>query len=225
MGDKWKNPSVYIIQSVTNYFPSSDFDDWADTYDQDVITDSFPFTGYQPTLNTVVRLSDARPGMTLLDLGTGTGNLARQFLELGCLVTATDFSSAMLDKARERLPGAALIQADVRQEFPAELRSQKFDRIVSGYVFHHFDLAEKVSILLRLSELLAPGARLVIADISFPDRHAQEAVMRAAGDAWDEEFYWIASEAVPLLKEASFAVQYHQVSPCAGVYRITRSGD
>jgi putative AdoMet-dependent methyltransferase len=210
---------------VTNYYPSSDFDDWADTYDQDVISDSFPFTGYQQALHTVIRLADARPGMTILDLGTGTGNLARQFLGLGCRVTVTDFSGAMLDKARERLPGAALIQMDLCLVFPSELRNQKFDRIVSGYVFHHFDLAKKVSIFLRLTELLMPDAPMIIADISFPDRHAQEAVRQAAGDAWDEEFYWIASEAIPILKETNFVVQYHQVSPCAGVYRITRSSD
>jgi putative AdoMet-dependent methyltransferase len=206
---------------MTDPYPSSDFDDWADTYDQDVVSDSFPFTGYDETLNTVIRLAGAHPGMNLFDLGTGTGNLARRFLEFGCRVTAMDFSSAMLDKARERLPGAVLIRADLRQEFPAELCSHKFERIVSGYVFHHFDLAEKVSILLRLKELLAPGGWLTIADVSFSDRHAYEAVKQAAGDAWDDEFYWIASEAIAMLQESGFAVQYHQVSSCAGVYQIT----
>lgn len=209
---------------MTNTYPSSDFDDWADTYDRDVAGGGFPFTGYQQTLNTVVQLADVRPGMKILDVGAGTGNLARQFLEMGCRVTATDFSSAMLDKARERLAGAVLIQADLRQAFPPEIISQKFDRIVSGYVFHHFDLAEKVSILLRLVELMAPSALLVIADISILDRHALEAVKQAAGESWEEEYYWIAGEAVPRLKENGFAVQYQQVSSCAGVYRMEPSG-
>ena len=35
---------------MTDPFPASDFDNWAETYDQDVISDSFPFTGYQETL-------------------------------------------------------------------------------------------------------------------------------------------------------------------------------
>ena len=207
---------------MTDPYPFSDFDDWAATYDQDVTSGCFPFTGYPQTLNAVVRLADALPGMALLDLGTGTGNLARHFLELGCRVTATDFSSAMLEKARPRLPGAVLLQVDLRQAFPLEILHQKFDRIVSSYVFHHFEMSEKVSVLLRLSSLLAPGGLLVIADISFPDRPAQDATAQTAGDAWEEEYYWIASEAIPLIEKAGLAVQYHQVSPCAGLYRIEK---
>ncbi len=199
-------------------YPPSEFDDWAETYDQDVTGGSFPFTGYRQVLEMVVHLADARPGMSILDLGAGTGNLSRLFIDLGCRVTATDFSSAMLDKARKRLPGAALIQADLRQSFPAELLGQKFDRIVSAYVFHHFELAEKVSIAIRLAGLLAAGGRLIIADISFPDQPALEAVKQAAGANWEEELYWIASETVPELKKAGFDVIYQPVSSCAGVY-------
>ena len=72
---------------------------------------------------------------------------------------------------------------------------------------------------------MAPGAQMVIADISFPNRGAMEAMKQAAGDNWDEEFYWIADEAVPALNEAGFTVQYHQVSSCAGVYLLTPLGD
>lgn len=203
-------------------FPASDFDAWATTYDQDVTGDRFPFTGYAQVLNTVVRLADAHPGISILDLGTGTGRLARLFLHLGCRITAVDFSSAMLAIARQRLPGAALLQADLRQPFPPALNRQTFARIVSAYVFHHFDLPEKISLLQRLSGLLEPGGWLVIADISFADSGAQQAARRAAGEAWEEEFYWIASEAIPLLAQSGFAVQYQPVSTCAGVYRITR---
>jgi putative AdoMet-dependent methyltransferase len=202
-------------------FPASDFDAWAATYDQDVTVNSFPFIGYTQVVDKVVQLAEARPGMKILDLGTGTGRLARPFLELGCRVTAVDFSSAMLAIARERLPGAVLLQADLRQDFSPELNHQRFALIVSGYVFHHFELAEKITILQRLAGLLEPGGRLLIADISFADRGAQQAVRQAAGDVWEEEFYWIASEAVPLLEQSGFAVQYQPVSACAGVYLLT----
>jgi putative AdoMet-dependent methyltransferase len=205
---------------MSDSFPVSDFDEWADSYDQDVASGGFPFTGYQETLNTVVQLADARPGMTVLDIGSGTGNLADQFLKLGFRVTAMDYSSKMLENSRNRLPGAALIQADLRHPFPTGLSNQKFDRIVSAYVFHHFDLEEKVTLLERCYQLLTPGGWLVIADVSFADRQEKEAVRQEAGDAYDEEFYWIVSEAIPALTKAGFIVKYQKVSPCAGVYLI-----
>lgn len=209
---------------MTDPYPSFEFDAWAETYDQDVADGDFPFTGYGQTLKTAVEAACAGPEMKILDIGTGTGNLASLFLNQGCRVTATDFSAAMLEKARGRLPGAELIQADLRQEFPPEMQDQQFDRIVSAYVFHHFDLAEKVTILLRLAEFLPSGGRIVVADISFPTRAALEAVKRDAGNAWEDEFYWIAAEAVPALEEAGFTVRYKQVSSCAGVYVVEQSG-
>lgn len=174
-------------------------------------------------LNSVVQLVDARPNKHILDLGTGTGSLARFFLDLGCRVTATDFSPAMLTKARQRVPEAELILADLREPLPTEILRQKFDRIVSAYVFHHFELPAKVAILKELARQLTPGGWLVIADLSFPDQSARDALRQSLGDAWDEEFYWIASEALPALEEAGFKVKYSQVSNCAGIYEIHTS--
>jgi len=53
------------------------FDEWAESYDDAVQTDAgFPFAGYDQVLDEIFRLSGAKPGMRVLDLGTGTGNLA-----------------------------------------------------------------------------------------------------------------------------------------------------
>jgi len=205
---------------VADPFPPSEFDSWAETYDQDTASNAFPFTGYAQALDAVVKLAAPRTGMHVLDVGTGTGTLARRFLEAGCRVTATDFSPAMLDQARKHIPEARLIQADLRDPLLVEVAAQHFDRIVSGYVFHHFELPEKIAILHKLAELLPANGCLVIADISFPDQPAFEAVKRASDDTWEDEFYWIANEAIQALEQAEFAVEYRQVSSCAGVYRI-----
>jgi putative AdoMet-dependent methyltransferase len=202
-------------------FPASEFDEWADSYDTDITSNEFPFTGYQRVIETVVEYAQAQPGMSVLDLGTGTGELALRFRELGCQVWATDFSAAMLAKARARLPEVVFIQADLRGAWPEELE-RRFDCIVSTYVFHHFELEEKVRLIGELAEKRrVPGGRIVIADISFEDDAHKQAVKQAAGENWDEELYWIVEDALPALRARNLRVEYTQVSDCAGVYVIT----
>ena len=103
-------------------FSPNEFDSWAESYDGDTITQSrFPFAGYDEVLDTIVKLAVPEPGMSVLDLGTGTGNLAARFAARGCELWCTDFSEAMLVKAREKLPGAHFVPHDLRQPWPDEL--------------------------------------------------------------------------------------------------------
>jgi putative AdoMet-dependent methyltransferase len=199
-------------------FPPGEFDAWAETYDQDAQDDGFPFTGYAAVLDAVVELCGAQTGESVLDLGAGTGNLAALFNRIGCELWLTDFSKPMLDQARSRLPGARFFLADLRGPWPVEL-DQRFHHIVSAYVFHHFELPEKVRLARRLfEEHLMPGGMLVIADISFPDQAALAAVRAASGNRWDEEPYWIAGEALPVIQQAGLPAAYRQISSCAGIY-------
>jgi putative AdoMet-dependent methyltransferase len=209
-------------ESPRDPFPASDFDPWAESYDRDVVTYSdFPFAGYERMLEIVVTLSDACAGMEVLDLGTGTGNLASRFAEKGCSLWCTDFSEPMLAKARLKLPQAHFVLHDLRADWPVEL-DRRFDRIVSGYVFHHFDLDNKVSLCRELVTLrLTPQGRLVIADLSFPSQTALDEFIKGFDD-WEDEFYWLADESARALTNAGLNVTYDQVSPCAGVYLIQK---
>jgi hypothetical protein len=103
-------------------FSSSEFDPWASTYDKDVSAQSqFPFDGYDQVLETVVRLAAPTAGMSVLDIGTGTGNLALRFARRGCELWCADFSEAMLSKAREKIPRGHFVLHDLRGAMPAEL--------------------------------------------------------------------------------------------------------
>jgi putative AdoMet-dependent methyltransferase len=208
---------------MTDPFPVEEFDGWAENYDQSVLSSqNFPFTGYETVLDKVVELAKPETGMRVLDLGTGTGNLALRFQSLGCEIWGTDFSTAMLEKARPKLPRAQLFQADLRGEWPPTL-NQRFDRIVSAYVFHHFELGEKVQIIEPLiHQHLEPNGCLIIADIAFQDQNALEAVKNAAGDEWDDEFYWLADESIATLTQIGLGVEYIQVSSCAGIFSIQK---
>jgi len=61
------------------------FDGWAETYDQSVRgRDDFPFLGYDAALEGAVAAAVPKLPCSVLDLGIGTGNLAKRFAELGC---------------------------------------------------------------------------------------------------------------------------------------------
>lgn len=203
--------------SPSRPFPPEEFDDWATNYDRSIDERAFPFFGYTKTLDTIVQQAAPRPGLSVLDLGTGTGNLAVRFARAGCRVWATDFSEPMLARARAKFPGARFFLHDLRDPLPAGL-DRSFDRIVSAYVFHHFPLDEKIRILRGLLPRLAPSGCIVIGDIAFPDAASRDRVREEAGEAWDEEFYWLANESLAALKEAGIQATYQQVSACAGVF-------
>lgn len=206
-----------------NLFPSSEFDAWAASYDQDVAANrGFPFEGYRQVLDTVFRTAQAAPGMRVLDLGAGTGNLTGLFAAAGCQVWGTDFSAEMAARARVKLPQVPFIQADLLSPWPDDL-PLTFDRIVSGYVFHHFTQQKKVELLSDLMrQHLSPGGRIVIADIAFPTLQDQALAQAALGDEWEQEYFWIASEDVPALQSAGLKASFEAVSSYAGVFCIER---
>jgi len=198
------------------------FDRWAGSYDNEVRSDAgFPFAGYDHVLEEIVRLADVESGMRVLDLGTGTGNLAARFAALGCEVLGIDFSPKMLAAAQRKVPDARFVYSGLTNRLDF-LHGKRFNLIVSAYVFHEFDLSTKISILTRLSrDRLTKRGRMVIGDIAFPTVKGREEAHRRWAAQWDEEeHYWAADEAIVACEEAGLHVRYVQVSSCGGVFSI-----
>ncbi len=191
------------------------FDGWAATYDGDVGDETgFPFDGYARVLARVIDLAGPRPGATLLELGPGTGNLTAQLLARGADVWAVDFSAAMLARARAKAPTGHFAQAHLLAAYPSDFR-RPYDAIVATYVLHELPTADKLRLLRRLAEgYLRPGGVIAIGDVGFADTAARDAVRAAAGDDWDDEFFWIMSEDGPALAAAGFVVTVEQLSGC-----------
>ncbi len=103
----------------------------------------------------------ATPGQQALDIGTGTGTIARGLAEMGLHVTGIDPAPELIAEARI-LDQAAGVQVSY-QAGTAEktgLDANQFDLITAGQCWHWFDRSCAAQEIRRL---LRPGGRLVIA--------------------------------------------------------------
>jgi putative AdoMet-dependent methyltransferase len=203
-------------------FPVSGFDDWSEEYDRSVMTDEFPFTGYQQVLTGIVSQADPHPGESILDLGTGTGNLAILFSQFGCSLWCTDFSIRMLVKARLKLPSVCFIQHDLISPLPFKF-SQKFSHVVSAYTFHHFPLDEKMTIISSImSNHLAAGGKFIIGDITFRYMDEKDEMHSRLAEAWEEEYYWLRDETLEAFRKVGIKSTYNHISSCAGIFTFLK---
>ena len=206
---------------MDNSYLEQQFDTWAASYDADVgVGDDFPFGGYDRVLQRVVELADISPGMEVLELGPGTGNLTARLGAAGAAVWALDFSAEMLARARVKVPAAHFAKAGLMEDYPAEFH-RPFARVVSTYTFHELPTADKVTLLRRLlAGHLAPGGRIVIGDIGFANAAARQTAKERAGDSWDDEHYWLKDEIAPLLAGLNLRSNWEQVSSCGFVLSL-----
>ncbi len=108
------------------------------------------------------------PGQRVLDIGTGTGLVAREMARRGCDVTGLDRSSELMGEAA-RLDAAEGLATRYVQA-PAEatgLPGGAFDVVTAAQCWHWFDRPAAAAECLRL---LAPGGRLVIAHLDWEPR-------------------------------------------------------
>jgi SAM-dependent methyltransferase len=109
--------------------------------------------GFPPSFFARVRLAGR-----ILDLGTGTGTLAKGYRERGAETVALDLSLPMLRSAQGA--GARVAARAEVMPFPAHV----FDAVTAGQCWHWFDATAAAHECLRV---LRPGGTLVIAHFDY----------------------------------------------------------
>ena len=112
-----------------------------------------------PGAAAVVEALRGAPGMRVLDAGCGSGRYAAELMAAGFEVTGIDRSAELLAVARERVPGADFVVADLRDWAP---RSPFDAALCRGVLNDCVDDGEREAAVAGLARALRPGGVLLV---------------------------------------------------------------
>ena len=130
---------------------------WSETYD---VQDNWLIIREEPLVRSL--LGDVQ-GLSVADIGCGTGRNTVYLAEAGAKVTATDFSPEMMVQAVAKVKdrGVRFVTHDLKERFP--FGSAVFDRVLCCLVLEH--IAEPNVVIGEMARICRPGGFIVISDL------------------------------------------------------------
>src|SRR4051794_20890466 len=110
-------------------------------------------------------LAAVGPGSRVLDVATGTGDLAIELARRGCEVVGTDFSAEMLEHARAKAPQ---LRWEAANALELPYADGEFDAATVGFGARNFSDLERG--LGEMARVVRPGGRVVVLEITTPSK-------------------------------------------------------
>jgi len=162
----------------------------------------------QADLDTVVGLPDLTGVERVLDVATGTGNLAMALSPHVKEVIGIDITPKMLELAVQAAQEKGLDNIDnlVADVEHLPFREEEFDVVTCRFSFHHFP--EPGMALCEMARVLRPGGRLVIEDMLSSEDTAKSDYQNKMENLRDPSHikHYKASELERMLQEAGLVV-------------------
>ena len=164
-----------------------------------------------------------RPGMRVLDLGCGVGDVslvASRLVGPGGSVTGIDMDASAVEVARERAQAEGLSHATfVHSDLLSFTTAAPFDAVVGRLILIH--TPDPAAVIRRAVSLLAPGGIVALQEGAF-NRSALAGLPRPE---WDRTVEAITASMTRLCKHAAVGVQLWRLLTDAGIVDIQSRGE
>ncbi len=126
----------------------------------DILNELIP---YQELANAIVDELDIKKKDKVLDVGSGTGNIALKIKEKGAVVSGIDISKEGVEIHRKKDPDAKLMVGDVSKKLPYS--DNTFDKIYSNNTLYTIPREKRKQIFVEFYRVLKPGGKIVVSNV------------------------------------------------------------
>jgi len=172
-------------------------------YDKNCVAFENKFMEYPPYIKKIREFINLlEPGMKVLDLGCGPGNVSRQLMLSGkeFIIKGIDLSEEMIKLSRENAPSGDFSCQDIRE---VSFKDQSFDVIILSFCIVHLTDMEMVPLLQKVSKYMRKEGKLYL---SFMEGK-KDGFERTSFSKEEIYFYYHSADSVEkLLKDNSLSI-------------------
>jgi cysteine synthase A len=208
------------------------FDNWAEAYDTTVSDPDGEyhevFINYQDILKQTVQQIEKAPGAKVLDIGSGTGNLAHIASLAAYDVLGLEPNLKMRQIAAQKYPHINFTEGSF---FNLPVENESIDAIITSYAFHHLSDDEKALVAKHFASKLTPSGKVIIADTMYDSLETKETLLQDAlskgyhnlAHDLKTEFYTTHEILEKAFTHAGFTVSFHQMNKFVWILTAIKS--